>query len=567
MMQAMETSSGPAPAPAVEKNRPVFEPKSRRKILCVFPKYTRSFGTMHHAYPLMRGVQAFMPPQGILVTAAYLPKTWEVRFVDENLAPAKDADYKWADVVLLSGMHVQRDFIMKINARAHSFGKITVLGGPSVSGCPEWYTEIDILHSGELGDATDKILCRLDESIARPAQQEIYTTVHRLPLTQFPLPAYHLINLDDYFLASVQFSSGCPYKCEFCDIPELYGRNPRLKTPKQVTGELDAMLARGNPGAVYFVDDNFIANQKAAIELLTELARWQKERGYPVQFACEATLNLAQVPAALELMKEAFFCTVFCGIETPEESALKFMHKEQNMRQPILDGIRTLNSYGLEVVSGIIVGLDTDSPSTGDRIIKFIEASAIPMLTINMLHALPKTPLWRRLEAAGRLVKGNDRESNVEFLLPYETVVEMWLKCVTAAYTPEAIYSRFDYQMKHTYPNRKQIPPTKARVNASSIRKGLSIMARIFWHVGLRSDYKKLFWKMALPALRTLNIEGMIHTAVVSHHMILFTRECVRGEAEKCFYGESTKKIESQSPAAVKALAAPAPVRALVDAR
>lgn len=544
--------------------------QNKRRVLCVFPRYTRSFGTMHHAYPLMHGVKAFMPPQGILVIASYLPKEWEVRFVDENMTLATDADYRWADVVLMSGMHVQREFICKINEKAHKFGKVTVLGGPSVSGCPEYYPEVDILHCGEMGDATDKILARLDKDVSRPAKQEIYITVNRLSLTDFPLPAYHLVKLNDYFLASVQFSSGCPYKCEFCDIPELYGRNPRLKTPKQVTAELDAMLARGNPGAVYFVDDNFIANQKAAIELLTELAAWQKERGYPVQFACEATLNLAQCPAALELMKEAYFCTVFCGIETPEEDALKFIHKEQNIRKPILDEIKTLNSYGLEVVSGIIVGLDTDNPTTGDRICEFIKQSKIPMLTINILHALPKTPLWRRLEAAGRLVKGNDRESNVEFLMPYQTVVDMWLQCVTDAYTPDAIYSRFEHQIEYTFANRKKLPATKARVNASNIWKGMNIFANIVWHVGIRGDYRKRFWQTAWPALKRGKIEELIHTAVVSHHMIKFARECISGEAEKCFYGETSKRPESAEASvekrSTKSLPSPSQRNQLVDA-
>ncbi len=525
-----------------------YVPKNRRRILCVFPRYTRSFGTMHHAYKLMAGVKAFMPPQGILVVAAYLPEQWEVRFVDESIASARDSDYQWTDVVLLSGMHVQREFICTISDRAHKFGKITVVGGPSVSACPEYYPNVDILHCGELGDATDKIIERLDASVARPAKQEVYLTMNRLPLTDFPLPAYKFVDMGKYFLASVQFSSGCPYKCEFCDIPELYGRNPRLKSPKQVTAELDAMLARGNPGAVYFVDDNFIANQKAAIELLRELVEWQKARGYPVQFACEATLNLSQVPQALELMKEAFFCTVFCGIETPEEDALEFIHKEQNLRRPLLDSIQTLNNYGIEVVSGIIMGLDTDSLETGERVSQFIRASNIPMLTINMLHALPKTPLWRRLEQANRIIKSpGGRESNVEFLLPYQTVVDMWQKCVAEAYTPDAIYERFEYQIQNTYPKRKQLPPTKARVNLPNILRGLSILSRIFWYVGVRSDYRKRFWKMALPTLKKLDIEGCIHTAVVAHHMILFARECASGEAEKCFYGETPKRIEASA--------------------
>ncbi|MCS6775669.1 MAG: B12-binding domain-containing radical SAM protein [Chloroherpetonaceae bacterium] len=523
-----------------------YRAHNRRRILCVFPRYVHSFGTFAHAFPLM-GVRAFMPPQGLLIIAASLPSEWEVRFVDENVRPVTDADLQWADAVLMSSMHVQHPHITGINRRAHAFGKITVLGGPSVSACPEWYPDVDLLHIGEIGDATRALIERLDRSADRPATQEIYRTEERLPLTEFPLPAYHHIDLRHYFMASVQFSSGCPYRCEFCDIPALYGRNPRLKSPQQVTAELDAMLTRGNPGAVYFVDDNFIGNRKAAMALLKELVRWQQERGYPITFACEATLNLAQVPEALELMREAGFTTVFCGIETPEENALRSIHKEQNLRQPILDAVATFNRYGIEVVSGIILGLDTDTPSTGRRIQEFITVSRIPLLTINILHALPKTPLWQRLEAEGRLLFHSQQESNIQFLLPYETVVGMWLDCVTRVYTPEAIYARFAYQIQHTYPNRKRLPATRARVNLANIRRGLSILLRLFWHVGIRSDYRRLFWQMALPRLLRLDIERVIHVAVVSHHLILFARECAAGQAEKCFYSPQRIGALSQS--------------------
>src|SRR5260370_3572999 len=182
----------------------------------------------------------------------------------------------------------------------------------------EYYPDFDLLHLGELGDATDQLIEYLDRHTSRPEQQIQFKTVDRLPLQQFPIPAYHLIRLDQYFIASIQFSSGCPYTCEFCDIPELYGRNPRLKSPEQVLAELDAMLKSGNPGAVYFVDDNFVGNRKAALELVPHLVEWQKKNGFPVQFACEATLNIAKSPQLLAMMREAYFCTVFCGIETPE---------------------------------------------------------------------------------------------------------------------------------------------------------------------------------------------------------------------------------------------------------
>jgi radical SAM superfamily enzyme YgiQ (UPF0313 family) len=493
------------------------------------------------------GAKAFMPPQGILVITAYLPEEWEVRFIDENIRPASAADYEWADAVFISGMHVQREYIRDINRKAHAHGKLTVLGGPSVSGSPEWYPEVDIQHLGELGDATDRIIERIDASVERPKQQEVYQTEDRVPLNDFPTPAYTQIRPRDYFLASIQFSSGCPYRCEFCDIPELYGRNPRLKTPQQVTGELDAILERGAPGAVYFVDDNFIGNQKAAIELLKALVVWQTERGYPVQFACEATLNLAQNPEALALMREAGFNTLFAGIETPEENALEFIQKKQNLRQPILEAIKVFNSYGIEVVSGIIIGLDTDTPMTGERILQFIEASGIPLLTINVLHALPKTPLWRRLEAEGRLLSGEGLESNVKFLLPYDQVIGMWRKCIAEAYTPEAVYARFDRQMEETFPNRKKLGAAKGRVTPHNIRRGITLLARTIWYAGVLSDYRKVFWKMAWPRLKQLEIEEIIHVGMVSYHLISYARECAAGKGETSFYSPSATQTPAQA--------------------
>src|SRR5581483_2255655 len=247
-------------------------------------------------------VKAFMPPQGLLVIAAYLPEHWEVRFIDENVRPASDADYRWADAVLTSGMHIQRRQINAINARAHSFGKVTALGGPSVSGCAEYYPDFDYLHIGELGDATIALIAALDLSIARPPEQVRLETRDRIPLSDFPTPAYNLAPMSKYFLANVQFSSGCPYRCEFCDIPELYGRNPRLKTAEQILRELDAIVAGGCIGAVYFVDDNFVGNRKAALELLPHLVAWQKKHNYPVEFACEATLNIVKSSELLALM-------------------------------------------------------------------------------------------------------------------------------------------------------------------------------------------------------------------------------------------------------------------------
>jgi len=523
--------------------RTPYSPATRRRILCVYPVYARSFGTFQHAYPFFGGrVRAFMPPQGLLAVAAYLPEAWEVRFVDENSHPATDDDFRWADAVFVSGMHVQRPRIHDVIARAHAHGRPVVLGGPSVSGCPEYYPDADMLHLGELGDATDRVIEYLDQQGGRPRRQLRYETVERLPLAAFPTPAYELIRLREYFIANVQFSSGCPYACEFCDIPALYGRNPRLKTPEQICRELDLIAAAGCT-SVYFVDDNFIGNQKATLELLPHLVAWQERHRYPLRFACEATLNIAKNERTLALMREAGFITVFCGIETPEPQALRFMSKDQNLRMPILEAVQRINAHGLEVVSGIILGLDTDTLETADHIIEFIRESRIPLLTINVLYALPKTPLWQRLEVEGRLVPEEaGRESNIAFRLPYETVIDMWRRCITAAYEPEALYARFAYQVEHTYARRKDYPSNPQRVSWPNVRMGLGILARLLWRVGVLGAYRRTFWRMAWPALKARKIEPLIHVALVSHHLIEFTRDCVQGLGESSFYapGDTT---------------------------
>jgi radical SAM superfamily enzyme YgiQ (UPF0313 family) len=521
-----------------------------RRILCVYPRYARSFGTFQHAYPFFGGrVRAFMPPQGLLVVAAYLPESWSVRFVDENSQAATADDFQWADAVFVSGMHIQRGQIHDVTARAHRHGRPVVVGGPSVSGCPEYYPDADIIHVGELGDATDRLIAHLDREPGRPPHQLRFETVERLPLASFPVPAYDLIPLRQYFIANMQFSSGCPYACEFCDIPALYGRNPRLKTPRQVLAELD-LIAQAGATSVYFVDDNFIGNQKAALDLLPHLVEWQTRNRYPLRFACEATLNIAKNERVLELMREAGFITIFCGIETPEPDALHAISKDQNLRMPILESVRRINSYGLEVVSGIILGLDTDGPQTADHIIEFIRASNIPVLTINVLYALPKTPLWKRLEAEGRLLDDERRESNVVFKLPYETVQAMWRRCITAAYTPEAVYARFAYNIAHTFSRRKKYPMNPQRASWENVRMGFGILARLIWRVGVLSDYRRTFWRLAWPCLRTGDVEPLIHAAIVSHHLIAFTRDCLKGAGESSFYAP-TPILSSTTAAAV----------------
>jgi radical SAM superfamily enzyme YgiQ (UPF0313 family) len=431
--------------------------------------------------------------------------------------------------------------------RAHAHDRPVAIGGPSVSACPDYYPAFDYLHIGELGDATDALIAHLASDLSRPAQQVVLKTADRLPMTEFPVPAYELAELNKYFLANIQYSSGCPYLCEFCDIPGLYGRNPRIKTPQQIIAELDKLREGGHTNCVYFVDDNFIGNRKAAMDLLPHLIEWQKKNGYPTSLACEATLNIAKRPEILEKMREAFFITIFCGIETPDPGALKAMHKDHNMMVPILEGVHTINSYGMEVVSGIIMGLDTDKPDTGNALLEFIDQSKIPMLTINLLQALPKTPLWDRLERENRLNHDEGRDSNVEFLLPYDHVVGEWRRCMRIAYAPEKLFERYEYQCEFTFANRVKLPVSKARLNWPNIRQALVILRNVFWKVGVLGPYRKVFWKFALKRLRRGDIEGLLSAALVGHHLITFAREASIGNQNASNY--SLRLREAQVPA------------------
>jgi radical SAM superfamily enzyme YgiQ (UPF0313 family) len=538
----MAWTGGPVRSPNAVRNE--------RRVLCVFPHYSPAFGTFNHAYRLMKGVRAFMPPQGLLLIAAYLPQQWQVRFIDENILRATSADFAWADIVAVSGMHVQAEQIHDIAARAHAAGKVVVLGGPSASASPQMYPEVDYLHIGEIGDATDRLIAHLDANIAPPPAQMRFEAKQRLALHDFPIPAYHLVPLKRYLMLTLQFSSGCPYLCEFCDIPNLYGRQPRFKTPAQITAELDAMRRqKGHPPVVYFVDDNFIGNRKAAKDMLPHLLAWQQQHGFPLQFYCEATLNIAKQPEILALLRACAFLGVFVGIETPEADALRAMRKNQNVAAPILESISTLNAYGLEITSGIILGLDTDSEDTESRLKDFIDISQIPVLTINLLQALPRTPLWDRLQRAQRIDEDPSRESNVRFLRPYEEVVAMWHRSIAHANDPERLFARFRHQIDATYVNRI-ITPARGKLNWANLSGALVLAFRVALHVGILSDYRRPFWRAVRHAMRRGQIDAMLGMGFVAHHLIQFTREALRGEQNASYYSSKARKTGAVAPLA-----------------
>lgn len=521
-------------------------PRHSRRVLCVFPAYAPAFGTFSYALKLV-GAKAFMPPQGLLLVANYLPKSWPVRFIDENIAKASAADMAWADVVMVTGMHIQSARIRDIARRARAAGKVSVLGGPAVSAAPERFAEFDYLHIGELGDSTDRLIECLDESIERPSQQIRFQCERRLSLGQFPLPAYDKARLAKYLIGTLQFSSGCPYLCEFCDIPSLYGRQPRYKSPEQIIRELDFILQQdGYPPSIYFVDDNFIGNRKAVREMLPHLVAWQQRHNYPLTFACEATLNIARQRDILGLMREARFETIFVGIESPELGALRAMHKEHNASLPMLEAIETINSFGMEVVCGIILGLDSDTSETERNLRDFIDRSKVPMLTINLLQALPKTALWARLERDGRIVDDAERESNVRFLRPHDEVVAGWRRSIAYAYEPSHLVERFIHQLRVTFPNRL---PTDGRgqLNLANVRRGLRLLFNLAFRVGLAADYRAEFWRLVRLARQQRRLDWALSAGFVAYHLIEFTREALRGTQNASFYsGRERQRIAEE---------------------
>jgi hopanoid C-2 methylase len=308
---------------------------------------------------------------------------------------------------------------------------------------------------------------------------------------------------------------------------------------------------KGHPPVVYFVDDNFIGNRKAAKDMLPHLVAWQRQRGYPLQFACEATLNIAKQPEILALMREASFLAVFVGIETPEADALKAMRKSQNVAVPMLESIKTLNDYGLEVTSGIILGLDTDSDDTETRLKEFIDISRIPMLTINLLQALPKTPLWDRLAKAGRLADDPALESNVRFLRPYDEVVSTWRRCIAYANDPERLFDRFHHEIDATYGNR-MLTPARGKLNWANLSAALVLAFRVALHIGLLSDYRRPFWRVVRHALRRGQIDSALGMAFVAHHLIQFTREALRGDQNASYYSTKLRRREEPPELALR---------------
>ena len=375
------------------------------RVLMVYPKFIPdSFWNYTEACELL-GAKYPAAPLGLITVAAMLPKHWDIRLVNRNTEPLTDADLDWADLVMIGGMlNQQPDFIYLIDL-AHLHGKPVCVGGPDVSSSPHLYADADFQVIGE----AEQIMVHFIAAWERGERKGVFIAEKfKIDVTQSPMPRYDLIKFDHYLFIGVQYSRGCPFTCEFCDIIELYGRVPRTKTNDQILAELQALYDHGYRGHVDFVDDNFIGNKKNLRTLLPRLKAWLEERDYPFEFSTEASINIADDDELLQAMKDANFFAIFVGIESPDPETLVQMKKKQNTRRNIAECIHKIYGYGMFVTAGFIVGFDTEKASMGQAMIDFIEEANIPVCMIGLLYALPGTQLTRRLAKEGRLHKGHD---------------------------------------------------------------------------------------------------------------------------------------------------------------
>lgn len=387
------------------------------KALLVYPEFPPSYWGLTHALKFI-GKKALMPPLGLLTVASMFPPEWELRVVDTNVHPLTDDDLKWADLVCISAMVVQKKSMHEVIQRCHEIGVSVAAGGPYPTSYVDEIEDVDYLVLDEVEETFSVFLEEFESGNA----QHIYRAPIKPDVRTTPLPRYDLINLDDYGCMALQFSRGCPFDCEFCDITKLFGRVPRTKSNEQIVAELDFLYRLGWRGSVFMVDDNFIGNKKEAMRVLPAIAEWQIARRYPNSFFTEASVNLVEIVGMIEAMVSAGFEMVFLGIETPNPEALLTTKKGQNVKNGeehyLLRAVRTIQAKGMEVSAGFILGLDGDTESAFDSQIDFIQEAGIPMAIVSILTALKGTDLHRRLESEGRL-RGDSTTNNMDMILNF----------------------------------------------------------------------------------------------------------------------------------------------------
>jgi radical SAM superfamily enzyme YgiQ (UPF0313 family) len=488
------------------------------KILLIYPRTPETFWSFKHAVRFVSR-KASMAPLGLLTVAAMLPRDWDLHLVDMNVESLRDEELRWADYVMLGAMIVQKESVREVLGRCARLDKTVIAGGPLfTTGC-EAFPEVRHFVLGE----AEEVMERVVEDLQRGQLQRIYRPTERPEITRSPIPRWDLIEFRNYVTMSVQFSRGCPFDCEFCDIIVMNGRVPRTKTANQLITELEALRLRGWKDTVFIVDDNFIGNKTRTKELLRALIEWRGRTRTQISFLTEASINLADDSELCALMVEAGFKKVFVGIETPSLEALAECHKRQNQSRNLEDSVRTLQRSGLEVMGGFIVGFDSDKADIFRRQFEFIQHSGVVTAMVGLLTALPRTRLWHRLKLEGRLEaesSGNNTDSalNFEPKMNREFLQAGYRELMKKLYEPRNYYQRirtFLSSHRPAGPSRRISWPDMTAFLKSS------------WALGVLSRGRIGYWRLFIGTLmkRPRQFPKAMELAILGHHFRLVARK------------------------------------------
>jgi len=420
------------------------------RVLLIYPRFASDSFWVYTAACEIVDARYPTAPLGLITVAAMLPPSWDIRLINRNTEELTDADLQWADMVMTGGMLFQQSDTYRVIEMAHAHGKPVVVGGPDVTSHPNRYQMADFQVLGE----AEGIIGEFIKAWEGGARKGVFEAPKfEIDVTKTPIPRFDLLKFDQYMYVGLQFSRGCPFTCEFCDIIELYGRVPRTKTNAQMLAELDALYQLGYRGHVDFVDDNLIGNKKAVKKFLPHLISWINERGHPFEFSTEASLNLADDKQLLEMLREANFFAVFVGIESPDTETLMQMRKKQNTRRNIAESVHQIYAHGMFITAGFIVGFDSEKGSIAEPMIELIEEAAVPIAMVGLLYAYSTTQLGRRLAKERRLHEGHDLYEtgdgdhcsaglNFDTLRPRNDVFRDYKQILDRIYDPEAFAGR-----------------------------------------------------------------------------------------------------------------------------
>ncbi len=502
------------------------------RALLVQPRFSGNSFWNYTEVCRLTGAKYPAAPLGLMTVAALLPQQWQFRLVDENVRPLHRADLDWADVVFSGGMLPQQAATLGVIDQAHAAGKPVVLGGPDPSEQPAMYDQADFLVLGEGERTVPLFLADLD----RHASSGIYRSDEPADMTKAAVPRFDLIRFRDYMQVGIQFSRGCPFNCEFCDIIELFGRRPRNKTPEQILAELQTLYDLGHRGHIDFVDDNLIGHRSRAADVLEAVADWSRHHNHPFYFSTEASINLAREKKLLRLMRDCDFRYVFVGIESPDDAVLTQIAKTQNLAVSVPEAVRTLAGYGLIVNGGFILGFDDESADAGRRIIQLVEEAGICLAMVGTLYALPKTRLTRRLQQEGRLFDQGRRAIDAAVDIDQTT---SGLNFVTArpradiladqAAVLRHIYEPARYYHKALLTATGLKPGYKHRAGfRESLRLGMGFL-KVCLKAGFNRRTARFYWEMLFEVLKrnpraidaAVNLAAMyLHFAKQSYYVV-----------------------------------------------